>query len=369
MHKCFFLLPLLLLLAGGCGGSKPELAESKSELSYLQKELLPECSGGFTLSVGSETITSDEIVLPWIEHFRPIAQRSDFERFKKQVRPEIEKIVTSKVSDILLYRQAKKQAGEGIDDRLEKAADAEVKRFVVGFGGDYARAEEELKRSGMDWASFKEYQKKMILNQDYIRRQLPEHSPVTYSELLDCYNDMKDKSFAIPAMIKFRLIDIEPAKLELADSNQNRLDESQRLAENLVERLRSGEDFGELAKQYSHGHRRAFGGLWQQLEPGALAEPYDILATECEKTQPGQLAGPIEVKGHIFIMKLEAKQAEGFEPFEKVQSQVETRILLNRQKQAVDDLSAKLAHQASLEQSDEFIDFCLKKIYRISNQN
>lgn len=153
---------------------------------------------------------------------------------------------------------------------------------------------------------------------------------------------MKDEFFFRRAVLRFRLIDIEPAKLEVTDPNQNRLEKAEELADELMGRLRTGEDFGELAKRYSNGHRAMFGGLWKPVEPGSLAKPYDILAGEAERIKPGQIAGPIKAGEHIFIMKLEDKQSAGFEPFEDVQSQVEAQIFFERRKKAVDEFSTSL---------------------------
>jgi parvulin-like peptidyl-prolyl isomerase len=371
MRKCAFLTVLVLLLTYGCGGnSKPKFTEEELALIPLaQREGLPEASDGFVLAVGGETITSDEIITePLLDHFRPIAQKSSFEQFKEQARPELEQIIAARVSNILLYQQAKRGTGVDIEDALEKATEAEVRRFVAGFEGDYAKAEQALKQMGMDWRSFREYQKKMILSQDYIRRLLPEYRPITYSELVNCYNEIKGEFFAIPAMITFRLIDIQIPKLEVTDPNRSRLEQARELASELVKRLQKGEDFGELAKQYSHGHTASFGGLWQPVQPESLAKPYDILAAEADKMKPAQIAGPIEAGEHIFIMKLEEKRPKSFEPLENVQKEVEAKIIFDRRKKAVDEFSSKLVQQAALSEMDRFIDFCLEKIFRICHR-
>ncbi len=397
MRKCVFLLVLVFLLIDGCGGgSKPKFTEEElANIPFAQKTGLPEASGGFVLAVGDETITSDDIigsliehsgeVLSLIERLRPIAQTTnDFERFKEEARRDVNDVLTNRLSDILLYQQAKRQAGEGIDEALERLAEAEVRKIVVSeFGGDDAKAEEALIQMGMDWQSFKERQKKLILSGFFVASQLPRARPITYSELLDCYNEMKDEFFVRPATVKFRLIDIEAAKLpapasgdasrgggEVADPNQSQLstghltvERARELADELLRRILAGEDFGELAKQYSHGYRRLFGGLWKPRQPENLEKPYDVLATEAEKIEPGQIAGPIEAGEHIFIMKLEERRAKSFKPLREVQREVETKIMLDRQEQAREEIMAKLVQQTAIGQRSEFIDFCLKKIW------
>jgi len=371
MRKCVFLLASLLLIIAGCEDSdKPRFTkEELAKIPLAQKTGFPEPSGGFVLAVGDETITDAEIITePLLEYYRPIAQNNDFATFRVRAREQIEKIIVGKASDILLLSRAKKDLGEQIDERLEKAAEAEVRKFILSFGGDYAKAQQSLKQEGMDWASFREFKKRQILSSSYVYQKLPQQKPVTYSELMDYYNEKKDELFVTTAMLRFRLIDIQPAKLEVADPNQTRQQLAKELASELIGRLRTGEDFGELAKQYSHGHRASFGGLWKQINPESLAEPYDTLAAEAQKIAPGQLAGPIDVPGHIFIMKLVDKRQQSIESFEDVQNQIEAKILLDRQRKALDELSAELVQQAALSQKNAFVEFCLKKIYRLSNQ-
>jgi hypothetical protein len=356
-----------LVLFSGCGGGKkPKYTEEElAKIPLARRTGLPKASGGFVLAVGDETITADEIVLPLIEDSRPFAQRSSFEQFKEEARPGLERFLITMVSDILLYQQAKEHTGVD-EEALEKAAEREVRKFVVSFGSDYARAEQALMQDGMDWQSFKEYQKKVVLTQSYIASQLPKVRPITYSELVDTYNEMKkDESFSIQAMLKFWLVDIEAAKLEVADANQSRLEQAKRLANELMGQIQAGKDPGKLAEKRSGV---SFIDHSEGVRPESLEKPYDILVAEAEKIKPGQIAGPIEAGEHIFIMKLEGKQPKGVRPLEEVQKEVKAKILSDRWKEAVGELTAKLVQQAALSNMDAFIDFCLEKIYRLSEQ-
>lgn len=380
MRKCIFLPVLMLFLIGGCdGGGNAALTNAESErINLVQRIELAEAAGELVLVVGSETVTSDEIIgsptqinrmfISPIEHFRPIAQTSDFQRFKERTRGQFEEILTDKISNVLLYQHARMQAGGNVDESLENAAESEYRKFLLDFGGDQVKADEVLKKGRMDRESFKEQQKKTILIQWYMVSKLPDNRPATYRELKDCYDQMKDEYFARVAMIQFRLIDIQPAKLEVMDPNADRWQLAKEQAAQLLARIESGEDFGELAKQYSHGDWREFGGLWRPVQPASLAAPYDTLAAEAEKIKPGQVAGPVATEEHIFILKLEEKQSAGYEPFEKVQELVEEKVLIDRRKKVIDRLNARIRRQAELSRTDEFIDFCLEKIHRISNQ-
>jgi len=380
MRKYVFLSVLMLLLTGSCGdSSKSRLTDAEEERIALAKDIaLSEAAGELVLVVGGETITSDEIItspaelnmrfVSPIERFRPIAQSSELEQFKDRARGQLEGILTATISDILLYQHARRQAGKNMEEAFEKEAEKQLRKFVLALGADQAKIDEALEGAGTDREGYKERRKRAMLVQWYVASKLPIYRPVTYRELMDCYNEIKDGFFARPASITFRLIDIRPARLEVVDPNQDRRQLAEELAHKLLARIEAGEDFGELAKQYSHGHMGAFGGLWKPVQPGSLAPPYDMLAAQAEKTEPGQIAELVITAEHIFIMKLEEKQLLGYEPFEKVQRQVEAKVNSDRRNEVVDRLKAKLIEQAEVGETDEFIDFCLEKIYRMSNE-
>lgn len=347
-------------------------------VSLAQKIQLEEQAGGLVLVVGGESITSDEILRSSMEHngmivplmdvLRPAAQMSDIEQFKERARPQVKEIVTTRISDILLYHLAKNKIGDRLDEALDKAAEAEMRKFILNFGGDEAKADEKLEQMGMDRETFKKHRKRLMLAQSEITSKLSDDSPVTYGEMMECYDRMKDEFFATPARVQFRLIDIQPSMLEVADPGRDRQELARDLARRLFARIKAGEDFGELAKQYSHGHRKQFGGLWVPIQPQSLAAPYDRLVDEIEKTPRGEVADLIEVPGHIFIMKVEEKSSKSYKPFEEVQRQVEQKVLSDRWQKVVEKLNAGLEKQASFGERDEFIDFCLEKIYQKSNQ-
>ncbi len=366
--RAFFTVLVVLLIASCGGGKKPKFTkEELAKMPFPQRSGLPEASGGLVLAVGGEIITSDEIVKPLAEHFRPIARENNFEQFEKQARPQLEQILVSRVSNILLYNQAKRDTGVD-EEALEKAAEREVRRFISSFGGDYAKAEEALKKMGMDWASFKEYQKRLILTEYYLGSLLPRAAPITYSELLARYNQIKDESFVILAAIKFQLIDIEPAKLRKTDPNQDQLEQARNLANELLQQVKSNKDFFEQVKEYSGV---SFPEYSEPVQPESLK--YSILADEAEKLEPGDISETIETidenqQKHIFIMKLVEKHPKGYEPLEKVQREVRTIILSGRRKEAQEKILTRLRRQAEHEMSDEFTEFCLQNIYAKNNK-
>lgn len=360
MRRYVFLSVIMLFVYGCQNNSKSDSIEKPVQNTNLTKS-----SEGLVLTIAGDSITSDEIITSAIEQLRQLAQGMDYERFKEQVKPQLQEMITARISNILLYQEAKKNTREDIDQMLERPAAAAIRKYIMDFGGDYDKAQEALKQQGMDWAGLKEYHKKTILVEYYIASLLPKPAPITYSEMLVAYNQMKDESFAIREAIKFRLIDIEPVKLRITDPNQDRLEYARRLADELLKQVKAGKDFLELSNEYPDV---SFAAHSQPVQPDSLK--YSILADEAEKLEPGDISEPFEtaLQNHIFIMKLEEKHSKGYETLEKVQRQVKAQIAFDRRRQAQDKILTRFRRQAENELSDEFTEYCLQNIYQMSKE-
>jgi len=361
------------LLIPGCGSSrrKGQSGYSRQELAHIpltQSQQLPDASGGFVISVAGRSIDADEVISPAAVRLAPLARNNTFENFKTEAEPTIRQIALTKISNILLYQKAEKQAGEDIHEALEKAVKAEVQKFINQFGGDIAQAEAVLQEMDMSWETFRYHIRSRILSQSYLQTQLPEEKTVSHSELIELYEQVKDRLFTQPAKIQFRLIDIVISQMDVNDPNIERREKAEQLAAHIMEQFEAGADFGTLAKKYSHGYRSSQGGLWQEVQPSSLAEPYHIIAEAAEKIAPGEVSEPIGAGGHIFIIKLIKKQPTRVAGFEQVQDKLEARLRLKNKQQAIEKLSNQFLRQARLVELQEFIQFCLWKLYVINNQ-
>ena len=359
---------MAVLLFAGCEDKPKFTPEQLTAMPLAKREGLPEPTGGFALAVGEQTVTTEDVIGPAFERLAQSAKNSDFDKFRQLAEPVIEQQLYSRIADAILYSKARKDAGEKIDDELDKATTAEVRRFVMDFGGDYAKAEQALKQMGMDWGKFEQYQRRKILSQSYIAQLMPKDQPVTYSEMRSAYDETKNQYYSTPGVLQFRLIDLEPVKLQNIDPNKPRLQQAKELADQIATRIKQGEDFEQLAKEYSTGLRASAGGLWRKIDPASLASPYDILAVKAESMKPGETTDPIENQNHIFIMQLVEFQPKSVEPFENVQNQVKARISFERMRNALDKLNTELLQQASAADRAKFVNFCVREIYAMANK-
>jgi hypothetical protein len=357
-----FLL-LCIIVFVGCGTDKAKFTEEELlSIPLLSQEELPAASGGFTLSVGAESVSAEKIIRPFVDVMGEYANQVDYATFSRKVRGRLEEYITGEISNVLLYNKAREDGGEQMEGALEKAVAMERLGFVTSFGGDYAKAEKALAESGMDWQSFSDYQRKQLMIQSYIGAEVKDERPVTYSDLLGEYEKIKEAVVSEPVTMQFQVIDIEVSK-ERADANESAAEKGASLAAELLDRVESGEEFGKLAEEYSHGPWAALGGEWKPVRADSLAEPYDILGKTAEGMQAGEIAGPIEAGGHFFILKLLKVNRHEVPSLSEVQEEIEARIFLSRRKTVVDELSRKMVKQAAISRQEEFVDFCIQLLY------
>lgn len=381
-----FLSVLVITVFSGCADQSQKTGkftdEEMAKIPFIDGGPVPAHSGGLVLSMGTETITIKEIVTPVMQVVDPPAD-TDFDTFILRVRPVVREAVIGKITDVLLYKEAKKAAPENMDQMLEKVIEDKVNKFLSEHDNDYAKAQEALKERGMDWKQYREFQKKLQLTGWYYSSQnVLDNNPISYSEMLEYYNAMQKHDFRfrgqlqrqdvkVDGLIQFRLIDIDGNKLEADDIDIDNLETPKqaalRKAKKLIAMIDGGADFGELAMTHSHGHRAQSdgGGLWTPVtDDSPLIGRWKVLQQQADSMQAGDVAGPIESEKGAFIMKLEKKVAPWQASFQELQEGIKTDIRMARNKKGFDKLIQKLMSQASFSNMDSFINVCTEAAWR-----
>ncbi|HOT72885.1 MAG TPA: peptidylprolyl isomerase [Anaerohalosphaeraceae bacterium] len=363
----------LVVFLSACSSKIPQGKYSQEEMLNLplaNRYNLPEPTGGMVLKVGSETLTSEEILsIPQVkEALTPLAKKGDLTAYEAQAMPLLRSIIRSKAADLLLYEEARKSAPANIDELLEAAVKKEIERFVADYDNNVALAEQELKRMGMDWQSFRDFQKKLIMTQSYISSTVMEERKFTRSELMEYYERVKNEQFFRPGRLQFQLIELVPAKLSPQQLLEGETPQqaARRIADELLQKLQQGEDFAELAKQFSHDPLASAGGLWAPVTLGtdSLAEPYDKIEKIAEKMQVGEIKGPVEEGGRIFIIRLVSFTPPVSKSFDEVQHILESQLQFQYKNRKYNELVEKVLKRADFVELERFAEFCAQEAYR-----
>jgi len=371
---------LLVVVAGGIGvGGCGDKYKGVMDLpDFLRVIARKKPTPPTTLIVSGESITVNDIEdlpLPYLgqtvvlgDYLKSLVQSAPtLEQFEEVARSPVQITVDRRIWNILLYQKAKSDAGEPekVDEGLEQSMKRVWREYVVNHGGNDAEATQILKEEdGLTKKQFLEDQKREMLSAIYLESRFRREQPISHIELLDYYDRMREEHFQIKPRFTMRLIDLQPGRLKLEDPTLDRMAQALVVAKDLIRQLEEGADFGDLAKQYSHGVMARLGGLWPSRDPASLAPPYDELVGVTQELDIGQVSAPVVVVGHVFIVRLEEKQEAGYYALEDVQDRIEQQIRQDRQAQVMAELDTEIAERAKVGNIDQFVQYAIEVLYR-----
>lgn len=368
-------LVFVLVLMTGCGDddlrgrfTEEQLAEYKNDT----QPVLPPVSGGLSLSVGSETIEVEKIVDAMEPKLKAEASKLGYTEFYDYSMPLYLQKIVDDATGLILYEKARKDAGSDLDDKLEKYVETELGKFIGHYGNDYLQAEEAIRQRGLvNWEEFREFKRKELLLTVYYSKQMQEFKPTVTPEQIRAYYNKNIDGYRSEGVMEFMLIDLVPGKLSVeqvkTDEGETKEVAAVRIANELVGELKAGEDFEETAKKYSHGSYAPKGGKWSPRRPGQLAEPWAVLEDTMKKMSRGEVSDPIEVKGHVFVVKLIQYKRKSTEDFNEVRDQIQEILEFEEKMAYVSKISSEQFDAQNLPYLEEFVKACIERGYRKYN--
>jgi peptidyl-prolyl cis-trans isomerase C len=124
--------------------------------------------------------------------------------------------------------------------------------------------------------------------------------------------------------------------------------ESKSKAEELLDRLKKGADFAELAKENSADKGSAAkGGDLGYFEGGRMVPEFDQAAFALKT--PGSLSDPVKTQFGYHILRLEARRPAGVQPYSEVREQLLTEVRNKAVQTAIDAEVEKLQGKGKID--------------------
>jgi peptidyl-prolyl cis-trans isomerase SurA len=241
---------------------------------------------------------------------------------------EVFKDMLSKMIDERLEAQAAVRAGvsvtnEEIDNALRNIAAAQSMSVA-----DLLR--EAKARSGMPEQDYRDEIRRQILEGKMLQLRVRGRVRITEDDVRTMYDrtlreERKRRDYH-PAWIVLQLMPgASPAAIE----------DRKKLAAEIVDRVRKGEDFAMLAQAYSDETATRDGGgdlglRTPQGSPAAKAGQRQVLAPEFENVvlglEPGEVSEPVQVDRGIVILKLISRQASRYKSYEEHKDEMVQRL-------------------------------------------
>ena len=220
-----------------------------------------------------------------------------------------------------LYEELKKQGGQStainmIDeyildkeyettDEMEESAEATIENYKSTYGDSY---QSFLEYNGIsDDAQLKELliknSKLTSATEDYIKDNL------TDKEMKDYYENYIVGDISA----KHILISYEEDETLTDEENEAKKEEAKKKAEEIIEKLKNGEDFSELAKEYSDDEgTKENGGDLGYFNTGDMVEAFETAAYALDVNE--YTTEPVETEyGYHIIMKIGQKDKPTYE--------------------------------------------------------
>ncbi len=187
-----------------------------------------------------------------------------------------------------------------------------------------------------------------ILAQELLRRELS-NVAVTDEDMESYYKANMD-TFKQPEMVRARHILI---KVDKSASEEEKAKAKEK-AEGILKRIKAGEDFAKLAKEYSDDPgSKANGGELGFFARGRMVEPFEEAAFALK---PGEVSGVIQTDFGFHIIKVEEKKAAGVEPFEEAKEKVRSQLMETLSKQRAKTVLEDALRETGAEMHPELLE-------------
>jgi len=207
--------------------------------------------------------------------------------------------------------------------------------------------EKEVTKSGMDYEDFKNNIRNQLLQQEVIRREVGSRIIIDHAEVQKYYDEHKAE-FVRPEQVVVREIFISTE-----NKPESEVPALRKKAEGLLDRVKNGDDFGELAKRFSDGSTAKQGGDLGTFGRGQLAPNLEALAFKMNKND---LTDVIDTKTGFLILQVQEHYPAGQQTEEKVDSDIMNRLYSEKMKPAMRDYLDTLRQDSYLEVKPGYID-------------
>lgn len=246
--------------------------------------------------------------------------------------------------DNSLMVQRAKDMGVNVDTDVVKRLDEIRQQNKID---SMEELEKKVEESGLDYQDFKDNIRKQLLQQEVVRREVGSKIIFDHAEVLKYYQDHKEQ-FVLPETVELRELFINTEGKSDAEMPALR-----KKADDLLTRIKAGDDFAELAKRFSDGTTAKDGGDLGSYQRGQLAANIEAAVFKLNR---GQVSEVLPTKTGFLILQVREHYAAGLQPEEKVESQIESSLYEEKIKPALRDYLRTLREDSYVELKPGFED-------------
>ncbi|MDM8540084.1 peptidylprolyl isomerase [Desulfococcaceae bacterium HSG9] len=315
---------------------EPDKKKSKTEVSKTDKQTVKNSYNHAKVAVVNDTVITQSALDRDLLGIRKRFAASGKKLQESQL-PEIKKdVLENLINRTLLFQESVKQ-GIKIDDTLIKEQLAEMKKRY----DNPTDFEKKLEEANLTVNNL-EYQIKLGMSvQQLIDKKFVQTTTIS-SEEAKTYYDANLQRFSQPAQVKAShiLIKVDPK------ADEAKIREAKEKIEKIQKRVKKGDDFAALAKEFSEGPSAPKGGDLGYFGPGRMVKPFETAAFEMK---PDEVSDIVKTRfGYHLIKVIDKKPTKQF-AFEEVQDKLKQFLKEQKVQKEVETYLKQLKESAKIE--------------------
>jgi peptidyl-prolyl cis-trans isomerase SurA len=311
--------------------------------------------------VNNEIITRTELAHSR-EQLKQEAQQNNPTGADRAIAEKQRDILRDLIDQQLLLQKGKDLGITG-DTELIKRLDEMRKQMNLASMEELEKAAEA---QGISYEEFKQNTRNQIITQRVIGQEVGSHMALNKDEVKKFYEEHKAE-MEQPEQIRLSELLIAPAKAASAPApeatatpmappptdDEAALAAAQAKAQALLDQIRKGASFEDLAKKNSNGPSAAQGGDLSYFKRGVLAKELEdrVIALKA-----GEVTDVIRTKQGFVILKVTEHQAAGVPSLKEVEPRIQDAIYMQRLQPALRAYLSKLREEAFIDIKPGYID-------------
>ncbi len=236
----------------------------------------------------------------------------------QMMQAEREKHLLRDLIDQSLLNQRAKDMGISVESEVVKRLDQIRQQNNIATMEDLER---KISEQGLNFEDFKNNIRSGMLTQEVIRREVGSRVIIGRDETEKYYNEHKN-DFQRPEQVALREIFVSTE-----GKKEEEIPELEKKAKNLLERVKKGEDFGELAKRYSDGSTANRGGELGLFERGQLSKELEAIVFKLNRNQ---MTDVTRTKTGFLVLQVLQRYEAGLQPLDKVEGEISNRLFAEK---------------------------------------
>ncbi|MGB8591275.1 MAG: peptidylprolyl isomerase [Candidatus Acidiferrales bacterium] len=204
-----------------------------------------------------------------------------------------------------------------------------------------------VEAQGLSWEEYKASLRNNLLTQEVIREEVGKRVDIGNDDIKKYYDEHKD------AFVRPETVVLADIFLSTENKTPDEVAAAQKKANDLLVKLKNGDDFAELAKRNSQGPTAGDGGDLGGFERGQLSKQIEDVVFKMSRND---LSDVIQTKTGFEIIKVLAHYEAGLQPLEKVSNEIENRIYSERMQPILRDYLAELREESYIIVKPGYVD-------------